>query len=135
MKKFLFIFLFVTFALHANEETLVKFKGRHSLASYHECELPALYDTQSLRSAFFSAIKASGAHAISYTEHYFDDGAYTILVLLEESHATLHSHPECKACFVDLFTAGNTCDAKPFHHALIDYLRPALSHLNSIERG
>ncbi|WP_420420586.1 S-adenosylmethionine decarboxylase family protein [Simkania sp.] len=135
MKKLLFIFLFATFALHASEEPEQKFKGRHSLASYHECDVTALYDTESLRSAFLSAIEASGAHTLSFTEHLFDEGAYTLVVLLEESHATLHSHPECKACFVDLFTAGDTCDPKPFHHALIEYLRPALSNLNSIERG
>ena len=72
---------------------------------------------------------------LSFTEHLFDEGAYTLVVLLEESHATLHSHPEYKLVFVDLFTEGNTCDAKPFHHALIDYLRPGLSNMNLIERG
>lgn len=135
MKKLLIIFLFATFALQASEETEHKFKGKHSLGSYHECDLGALYDTENLRAAFLLAIEASGAHTISFTEHLFDEGAYTLVVLLEESHATLHTHPECKSAFVDLFTAGDTCDAKPFHHALIDYLRPALSNLNLIERG
>ena len=121
MKKLLIIFLFATFALNATEASERKFKGKHSLGSYHECDLTALYDTESLRSAFFLAIEASGGHTISFVEQTFDKGAYT--------------HPEQKSVFVDLFTEGNTCDPKPFHHALIEYLRPALSNMNQIERG
>lgn len=135
MKKLLIIFLFATFALNANEVSERKFKGKHSLGSYHECDLTALYDTESLRSAFFLAIEASGAHTISYAEQTFDKGAYSLVVLLEENHASLHTHPEQKSVFVDLFTEGDTCDAKPFHHALIEYLRPGLSNMNQIERG
>ena len=133
MKKFLFFFLFGAFALHAHESGC-KFKGKHSLACYHQCDNEALDDIESLRQTFFEAIQAAGAHTLSYTEHLYEDGAYALVVLLAESHATLHTYPECQLCFVDLFTLGD-CQAQIFHHFLTEYLNPGLSNQNLIERG
>jgi len=134
MKKILFVFLFSAFTLYAHESEL-RLKGKHSFASYHQCSHEALHDSNGLREAFLTAIEASGAHTLSYTEHVFEDGAYTLVILLSESHATLHTYPELKSCFVDLFTFGEHCKAQPFHHVLIEYLDPGLSNLNLIERS
>ena len=101
----------------------------------HKCDLDALYEIETLKEAFLSAIEASGAHILSYTDYVFEERGYTLVVLLEESHATLHTYPALKSCFIDLFTCGDQCNAKLFHHVLSEYLKPSLATQNLIERN
>jgi S-adenosylmethionine/arginine decarboxylase-like enzyme len=49
----------------------------------------------------------------------------TMVFLLSESHASIHTYPEHGACFVDLFTCGNKCSGEKFDQALREYLKPA----------
>lgn len=134
MKQLFILFIF-TFAVLNAHETPDKMRGMHSLASYHECDLEALLDTRALKEAFLTAIEASGAHTLSYVEHVFDEGGYTLVALLAENHATLHTYPNLKSCFIDFFACDTECNAKLFHHTLIEYLTPGLANQNLIERN
>ena len=134
MKRLLLFLIFAAATLNAHDSSF-KFKGKHSLACYHECDSEALYNIEGLKETFLQAIEASGAHTLSYTDHVFEGGGYTLIVLLSESHATLHTYPEYKSCFIDLFTSGDYCDAKLFHHTLVEYLKPGLFNQNLIERN
>lgn len=134
MKRLLFLLIFAASVLQAHENTY-QFRGKHSLASYRECDVETLDDHEALREIFLTAVELAGAHVISYTDHAFEGGGYTLVVLLAESHATLHTYPEHKSCFVDLFICGDQCDAKTFHQELSRYLNPALFNQNLIDRN
>ena len=49
-----------------------------------------------------------------------------MVILLSESHASIHTYPEFNACFVDLFTCGEKCSSEYFDQALQSYLKPKL---------
>jgi S-adenosylmethionine/arginine decarboxylase-like enzyme len=66
----------------------------------------------------------------------------TAVLLLAESHASIHTYPEHQACFVDLFTCGRACSAERFDAVLRQYLRPAsvqrrtmLRHADGVEEA
>lgn len=70
------------------------------------------------------AVKASGATVLNATAHVFPPNGLTAVYLLSESHASIHTYPEHRACFVDLFTCGDHCSADKFHEELQSYLKP-----------
>lgn len=101
-----------------------KFAGKHFLASYLHCDPKAISDVQSLLAAMDKAVSSSGATILDKSSYIFYPEGVTIVYLLSESHASLHSYPEFGACFVDLFTCGDNCSAKEFDAALRAYLLP-----------
>ena len=110
------------------------FVGRHFLASYLGCDPQRLGDRAGLKAAFERAVAASGATLMGSSDHVYPPYGYTLLCLLSESHASIHTYPEHNACFVDLFTCGLRCRPEPFDAVLRDYLRPAHSHVRSLIR-
>jgi S-adenosylmethionine decarboxylase len=100
------------------------FKGKHFVASYLECDLKALTDLDELIKAMDCAVRASGATILEKTPFVFPPNGLTIVYLLSESHASLHTYPEYGACFVDLFTCGDICSSENFDKALRAYLKP-----------
>ena len=100
------------------------FRGKHFVASYLDCDREALSHIENLLSAMNQAVGASGATIMNQTHHIFSPDAITIVYLLSESHASIHTYPEHAACFVDLFTCGDTCSSEKFDAALRNYLQP-----------
>jgi S-adenosylmethionine decarboxylase len=100
------------------------FVGRHFVGSYLGCDMAALTNQQGLLAAMRAAVRASGATLLRTCEHAFPGGAITVVMLLSESHASIHTYPEYAGCFVDLFTCGLTCRAENFDAVLRAYLQP-----------
>ncbi len=121
MKKFL---LLLIIACSLNAEEAHEFYGRHLIASYSECDIEALSNIDNLRRAMGEAIKESGATVLDETHYVFPPNGLTMVFLLSESHASIHTYPEYGACFVDLFTCGSKCSAEKFDAVLRDYLKP-----------
>lgn len=101
-----------------------KFLGKHYLASFMDCDSKSLLDIDGLKKAMISGINKSRATILSYTEKLFENGGYTILFLLSESHCSIHTYPENNAVFTDLFTCGDTCDYTFYQTSMINYLKP-----------
>ena len=120
-----FFFLSVLVSAFASAETeSYQFYGRHLVAQYYECDGPALSDTEQLSAAMKRAVIASGARLLGSADHRFDGSGYSMVLLLSESHASVHTYPEHGACFVDLFTCGQKCSAEKFDKVLREYLKP-----------
>jgi S-adenosylmethionine decarboxylase len=101
-----------------------QFAGKHFLASYLNCDPKALSDVQRLLLAMDEAVKSSGATVLDKCSYTFYPEGVTVVYLLSESHASIHTYPEFGACFVDLFTCGDNCSSKEFDAALRAYLQP-----------
>lgn len=101
-----------------------KFRGQHFIASYSECDSGALQDVKALKEAMMQAAVSCGATVLDACDFVFDGNGMTMVVLLSESHASIHTYPEHGACFVDLFTCGDKCSHEAFDHALQTYLKP-----------
>src|SRR5690606_4945650 len=91
---------------------------------YVGCDHKALADVEALKQAFLYAVNECGATLLESVDHVFPPEGLTMVVLLSESHASIHTYPEHDACFVDLFTCGTKCEAEKFDAALREYLQP-----------
>lgn len=116
------VFLLFGRALLSEEEHF--FRGKHFVASYLGCDLSTLSDLDALLQAMNAAVHASGAKILNQMSYIFLPNGLTVVYLLSESHASLHTYPEYGACFVDLFTCGDNCSSEKFDKALRDYLKP-----------
>jgi S-adenosylmethionine decarboxylase len=104
-----------------------EFYGRHLVSEYYDCDLQALCDADRLSEEMKGAVAASGAHLLGSEGHSFDGGGFSMVLLLSESHASIHTYPEYGACFIDLFTCGQNCSAEKFDTVLREYLKPQRS--------
>jgi len=113
---------FFTSPLLSNQE--FKFSGTHYVASFKECDHNALTDITKLRQTMLDAARASGATVLGLSDYVFEPNGYTMVILLSESHASIHTYPEVNACFIDLFTCGTHCSSEGFVKVLQQYLQP-----------
>ena len=121
VKTFLSALLVTFFSIQSYE-----FSGTHFFASYKECDSEALNRIEELKKVFKDAVGKSGATILKYDFFDFSKESTTGTFILSESHASIHTYPEHKACFVDLFTCGDHCLWKPFHKTLKAYLKPKI---------
>ncbi len=100
------------------------FRGKHFIASYSGCNEEALKDVERLAEVMHEAVLQTGATVLDSVEYVFPPDGLTMVFLLGESHASIHTYPEHKACFVDLFTCGDHCSSEKFDAYLRKYLTP-----------
>lgn len=121
MKKLTTIFFLLIISLIGSEH---QFTGRHYTASYVSCDHKALCNIPQLKEAMFAAVEASGATILDTSEFLFAPYGFTMVILLSESHASIHTYPEYNSCYIDLFTCGDGCDHNEFEKVLQRYLSP-----------
>lgn len=122
MKKALWVIIYFS-SLQLNAEEY-EFCGTHYVASFMDCNHEALCDFYELENAMIKGIQKSGATLLNICKHTFPPNSITLVFLLSESHASIHTYPEYNSCFIDLFTCGNTCDYITFEQYLKNYLKP-----------
>lgn len=85
----------------------MKTQGRHLLLELSGCSAVALNDREVVRSALRAAAVAAGAVIVSEALHGFSPHGLTALVLLAESHISIHTWPEAGYAAVDIYTCGD----------------------------
>lgn len=124
-----FLIVFCQSPLHSSYE----FKGTHYIAEFYECV--ELEDVQLLFETMTIACEDTGAHVLDSSITLFPGGGCTIVFALSESHASIHTYPEFRACFLDIFTCGDTCDIWKFANVLHRHLEPQRVNERVLERG
>jgi len=88
----------------------VKRLGRHVIAEFWDVEPSVLCGVGLLESIFVDACRESGATVLHSNFHGFGEGCgVTGVVILSESHASVHTWPEYGYAAVDVFMCGS-CD-------------------------
>ncbi|MCA3561241.1 MAG: adenosylmethionine decarboxylase [Aestuariivirga sp.] len=97
------------------------FLGRHVLAEFWECS--NVDNPATVQTAMVAAAKVAGATVLNANLHHFGEGmGVTGVLILAESHMSIHSWPEYGYAAIDVFVCGK---ADP--HKAIDSLRHAFS--------
>ncbi len=80
--------------------------GQHSLFDFHGCAAEALRDTERLRIAMLAAVRAAGGTIVNETFHTFSPHGVSGVIVIAESHVTIHTWPEFGYAAVDVFSCG-----------------------------
>jgi len=84
--------------------------GRQLTIEYYECGANLLLDKDRVETSLLKAAKESGATIISSSFHEFKPQGISGVVVIAESHFTVHAWPEYDYAAVDIFTCGDNID-------------------------
>lgn len=84
--------------------------GRQILVEFYDCNSDHINDVEFIESAMLTATRESGATIISHNFHKFSPHGVSGIVVIAESHVSIHSWPEYDYAAVDIFTCGETID-------------------------
>ncbi len=108
--------------------------GLHAHVELWGVETALLNDAAALEDVLRRVAERSGAHVVGSLSHAYTPQGAAVVVLLAESHLSLHSWPEHGYAAADLFTCGRTLTGAGVE-ALLEALRPTRNEVRLYERG
>lgn len=81
--------------------------GKHCILELYGCDADKLNDESFIRTTIATAAREAGATVLQLISHHFQPQGVTGLVLLAESHLSIHTWPESGYAAVDVFTCGD----------------------------
>lgn len=106
----------------------------HLLVELHGCSSDLLDDTDHLTRLMESAALVAGARIVNTASHRFVPQGVSLLVVIEESHFSIHTWPEVGYAAVDFFTCG-TCRPEEAVRVLASGLCAARTETMRVLRG
>ena len=88
--------------------TTIDALGRHLLIELHECDRGALDDLELVRDTLVEAADRLGATVLDVSTHKFDPIGVTAIVMISESHLSVHTWPEHGYAAMDIFTCSKS---------------------------
>lgn len=109
--------------------------GRHVAMDTWGISFDVLNDLQKLKNYLQQAAIACGATVLSVQAQKFEPQGVTVLVMLSESHLSIHTYPEKGFAALDCYTCGNTVDPMVAITYMLEVLRPSQSFPKVLHRG
>lgn len=109
--------------------------GRHVLAEMTGCPPDVLNDPGRLEPLFRACAEKGGATLVSSHFHQFSPQGVSGVVVIEESHVSVHTWPEHGYAAVDVFTCGRPEIAEAIMELIITALGATTVHRMSFQRG
>lgn len=88
----------------------MKALGTHILVEFYNANPTTLNQPDKIGDLMNHAAKLAGATIVSSNFHHFSPHGVSGVVIIAESHLTIHTWPEYGYAAVDIFTCGDTVD-------------------------
>lgn len=105
------------------------------LVEYYDCDEKLLEKVDFIEKIMVEAAEIANASIVESVFHQFNPWGVSGVVVIEESHLTIHTWPEYGYAAVDLFTCGVDLDAMKAFHYLKKKLESNRFTVNKINRG
>ena len=92
--------------------------GRQLTIEYYDCGQGFLISKDTVEKALLKGANDSGATIISSSFHQFEPQGVSGVVIIAESHFTVHAWPEHDYAAVDIFTCGDSIDLDVAIHSM-----------------
>lgn len=116
--------------------------GLHLIGDLYgcRCDYRLMVDRETIEALCLRLVKEAGLTSVGSLFHGFgDNGGVTGMVVLAESHLSLHTWPESGYVTVDVYVCNYTTDNRAKAHRLFDALlaafKPADPHVCSVDRA
>ncbi|GAA0362758.1 adenosylmethionine decarboxylase [Bacillus horti] len=109
--------------------------GRHVAIDTWGVDFDLLNNAKQLQHHMIEAAEACGATVLSVQAEQFEPQGATVLVLLSESHLSIHTYPEKGFAALDCYTCGETVDPEVAIDYMVQALKPENVYARKIIRG
>ncbi len=113
----------------------MKILGRHLIVELADCDRAILDDVAAMEQHLTEAARLSGATIVQSVFHRYNPQGVSGVVVIAESHVSLHTWPEYGYAAIDFFTCGDRVDP----YKALDYLREKLragsAQIRELKRG
>ncbi|MBN3525636.1 MULTISPECIES: adenosylmethionine decarboxylase [Paenibacillus] len=109
--------------------------GRHVAVDTWGVDFDLLNNAEFLQTQLVEAAEACGATVLSVQSKQFEPQGATVLVMLSESHLSIHTYPERGFAAIDCYTCGETVDPQLAIDYLVSVLKPERTFAKKLVRG
>ncbi len=109
--------------------------GRHVAIDTWGVQFDLLNDAEFLKKEMIEAAEACGATVLGVQAKQFSPQGATVLVLLSESHLSIHTYPERGFAALDCYTCGETVDPQVAIDYMVSVLQPQKVYAKKLVRG
>ncbi|MFC2124918.1 polyamine aminopropyltransferase [Bacteroidota bacterium] len=109
--------------------------GKHIIVEYFECDTDALQDVVYIENSMTKAAEMAGATIISSSFHHFSPFGVSGVIVIQESHLSIHTWPEYGFASVDIFTCGESVDPWIAYNYLKESLKAVHGSAVEMNRG
>ncbi len=109
--------------------------GRHVIAELWDCNAEKLNDMDLIEKIFVDAALKSGAEVREVAFHKFAPHGVSGVVIISESHLTIHSFPEHGYASIDVYTCGDRIDPNVAAKYITEALEAKVVEQVEVPRG
>lgn len=108
--------------------------GVHVFCTVRTKNFDMLDDSAEISKTLSDACQQAGATVLNVMEHSFEPNGVTVLVMLAESHASIHTYPDQGCAFLDAFTCGEDIDPMDIIKKFCENYRVNPSEIKRVRR-
>lgn len=117
------------------KEEKTTYLGHHILAEFYGCCPNVLNNVELIEGLMTEAAVKCGATVVAKKFHMFSPYGVSGVVIISESHLTIHTWPEIGYAAVDLFTCGDTCKPEIAYDYLKQEMHAGSASFSELKRG
>ena len=109
--------------------------GKHLLVELNNCDHKMLDDINFIKEVMLAAANASGATVLGESFHQFSPQGVSGVLIIAESHLTIHTWPEHGYAGADIFTCGTRVQPEKAAEVIIARMKPKTHFIIQMSRG
>ena len=109
--------------------------GRHILAEFYNCDKELLNNHKLIEKFMNEAAEAAKATIVKSVFHLFNPWGVSGVVVIQESHLTIHTWPEYGYAAVDFFTCGDEVNPWVAFQYMKEKIKSEITETTEIPRG
>jgi S-adenosylmethionine decarboxylase len=109
--------------------------GRHLLLELFDCDLDAINNVEAVKGALIEAAKRAQATIVDVVFHEFNPFGVSGVVVIAESHLSIHTWPEYRYAAVDIFSCGEILQPEIAANYLVEQFGAERASVVEMQRG
>jgi S-adenosylmethionine decarboxylase len=109
--------------------------GRHLLLELFDCDSDAINNLVAVKSALVEAAKRAHATIVDVVFHEFNPFGVSGVVVIAESHLSIHTWPEYRYAAVDIFSCGDILKPEVAASYLVEQFGAERTSVVEMQRG
>lgn len=109
--------------------------GRHMLLELFDCDLDAINNLDSVKETLVEAARRAQATIVDVVFHEFNPFGISGVVVIAESHLSIHTWPEYRYAAVDVFSCGDVLQPEVAANYLAEQFGAERMSVVEVQRG